>query len=169
MNARAGAVRGRKATMKATERTAIYAEWRGGTTIAELARKYRHWRKTIEDALQDESNATIMAQNACIEQANTEAKAFFTCGFDEVTELRAKLIELNRFVLTERYGKEVAEQWAAQHSEEIDALWAKMKAIAFNRGIPRGVYDDTGLMLDIVPWQQLTKHPRGLTPCDPWD
>jgi hypothetical protein len=126
----------------AEEREAIFQEWLDGEWLEGLARKYRHSRQTTEEVVTDEAkrwrdNARIWEQNlhACVEERNDLEK--HTCAREYV---RRKMLD----------GDEAADQWLRERDEGATALNAKAKRLP---GVPRFIFDDKGLLVDVVPFK----------------
>jgi hypothetical protein len=121
---------------KKEELKQIIDGWQSGADIQELARKYRRRRSTIEDLLRTWAR---LWQWQCSHLACTLAK--------ENAELNEAIMhrEFNHLVMTD--GVKAAKKWYKGYREGRSALTAKGKVV----GLYRSVYDDTGLLLDVVP------------------
>lgn len=121
------------------EADAIYEAFLAGSTVAELARKYHHRRRTIETLVR------CMGRLAQVKVGQLQQ----TCQIvaDERDRLFATAMHREFAFRSEQEGVEAAEGWLAQYRDGMKALFAKHKALP---GIVRHVFDEKGLVVDVV-------------------
>ena len=135
----------------------IFGEWLNGADIAALGRKYRHTRRTIEEIVRGGSrqqivNANQLAANSQKWQANAQQlDALARVNAAQVTYLASVASTYRYFDIRKTQGKQAARAWRRNEREGRRALEAKLKVLAANNHIPMTVFDQLGLLVDVVP------------------
>ena len=141
-----------KRSLKKQEKERIYQEWLDGAWIVDLARKYRHWRSTIEVVVTELARASVPAH--VFQQQVTVWQQAAACLRQERSHL-ARACEVREYVERRDYdGEEAAKQWWEDYYDSHKALCGKLKAMRRTQpGLVHFQYDLSGLAVDVVPFK----------------
>ena len=135
--------------MKKQEKERIYQEWLAGAWISELARKYHHWRSTIEMVVAEQAAESLPATlwKRLLELAQSRGK--------EVERLRRVCAAHWFSTIGELDGEEAQRRWIEDYNESCAALNAKASAMKEGKTwtTPVWLYDDYGIPVDVVPFR----------------
>jgi CRP-like cAMP-binding protein len=133
--------------MKQQEKEQIYQEWLAGAWIADLARKYHHWRSTIERVVTEQAAASCPASEfkTWVEHAKSLKQ--------QVERLRLVCMVNRAAMIAILHGKKAKKRWCKDLTESCKALDAKARALGAGEATLVHVYDDYGIPLDVVPFR----------------